>query len=252
MKIIVSPNAEALGRKAAALASASLNEAINKNGVAYLLVSTGMSQFTTFEALLKENVDWTKVEMFHLDEYIDLPETHPASFVKYLKERFTNHISLKKAHFVDPSIGVEVSIQKLTMELKGKPIDIGLIGIGENTHIAFNDPPADFEDNAAFKVVELDEGCRLQQYGEGWFPTLEDVPVTAITMTVKQILKCKRIVSAVPYEAKAEAVLKTLTAEKPTPQIPASILQTHPDVTLLLDEESSKLIDEAMIKKVSK
>jgi len=251
MKIIINQSAEALGHKAAAMVSQSLNEAINKNGVAYLLVSTGMSQFTTFEALLKADIDWTKVEMFHLDEYIDLPDTHPASFVKYLKERFTNHIALKKAHFVDPSIGVAAIIQKLTMELKDKTIDVGLIGIGENTHIAFNDPPADFEDNAAFKVVELDDACRQQQYGEGWFPTLEDVPVTAVTMTVRQIMKCKCIVSAVPYQAKAEAVYKTLTAKSPTPHIPASILRTHPDVTLLLDEASSALINDAVIEKAS-
>jgi len=251
MKIIISQSAEELGCKAAAIVSESLKSAIQKNGIAYLLVSTGMSQFTTFEALLKEDIDWTKVEMFHLDEYINLPETHPASFIKYLKERFTNHVPLKKAHFVDPSIGVEAIIQKLTTELRDKIIDIGLIGIGENTHIAFNDPPADFEDDAAFKVVKLDEACRQQQYGEGWFPTLEDVPTTAITITVSQIMKCKCIVSAVPYKAKAEAIYKTLTATESTPKIPASILRTHPNATLLIDKESSALVNDSIIDKAS-
>ena len=246
MKIIVSKNAQELGAKAAAMTAETLNKAISDNGVAYLLVSTGMSQFTTFEALIKEKVDWSKVEMFHLDEYINLPggETHPASFVKYLKERFTSHVALKAAHYVDPSIGVDAIIHKMAEAFAKIPaIDIGLIGIGENAHIAFNDPPADFEDEAAFKVVELDEACRRQQYGEGWFPTMDDVPKTAVTITVKQILKCKRIISAVPYKVKADAVYKTLTTEEITPMVPSTALRQHPDVTLLLDEESAALVD---------
>ena len=251
MKIVISQSAEELGRKAAAMAAKTLNESIREKGAAYLLVSTGMSQFTTFEALLKEDIDWSKVEMFHLDEYIDLPKGHPASFIKYLKERFTGHIALKAAHFVDPDIGVEAIMNKLSAELEKKPLDLGLIGIGENAHIAFNDPPADFTDDRAFKVVELDEGCRRQQLGEGWFGTLEDVPKEAVTMTVKQILKCKRIISAVPYKVKAEAVRRTLTAETPTPQIPATALMTHPDVTLFLDADSASLIDETIIKRRS-
>jgi len=247
MKVIICKNAEELGQKAAAMASASLNAAIAEKGSAYFLVATGMSQFTTFEALIKENVDWQKVEMFHLDEYINIPETHPASFVKYLKERFINHVNLKAVHFVDPSEGVGATISKLATELKQKPIDVGMIGIGENSHIAFNDPPADFDDESAYKIVQLDDACRRQQFGEGWFPTFDDVPTEAISMTVKQILKCKRIISAVPYKVKADAVYKTLTAAGPTPEIPATALRPHPDITLLLDEESASLIDEGII-----
>ena len=242
MKIVHCTNDVELGAKVAEATAQSLRDAIAEKGVAYLLVSTGASQFTTFEALLKADVDWSKVEMFHLDEYLDMPDTHPASFIKYLKERFANHISLKAAHFVDTSIGADEIIARLTKEITAKPIDIGLIGIGENTHIAFNDPPADFEDESAFKIVELDEACRNQQFGEGWFPTLEDVPTKAISMTVKQILKCKRIISAVPYKVKAQAVFKTLTAKEITPDIPATALRMHKDVTLYLDAESGALI----------
>jgi len=243
MKVIVSKTAEELGQKAAAMVAESIGAAIAEKGGAYLLVSTGMSQFTTFEALIKENVDWAKVEMFHLDEYINLPESHPASFVKYLKERFTSRVPLKAAHFVDPSGGVAEIIRELSAELECKPIDVALIGIGENAHIAFNDPPADFEDAAAYKVVRLDEACRRQQYGEGWFPSVEDVPEEAITMTVTQILKSKRIVSAVPYKVKAGAVYKTLSASGPTPDVPATALTLHPDATLLLDLESASLLN---------
>ena len=243
MKIVRCQTAEELGLKVASETARALNEAIAEKGVAYLLVSTGASQFTTFEALLKEDVDWGKVEMFHLDEYLDMPDTHPASFIKYLKERFANHINLKAAHYVDTSIGADEIIARLTRDITAKPIDIGLIGIGENTHIAFNDPPADFEDESAFKIVKLDEACRMQQFGEGWFPTLEDVPTLAISMTVKQILRCKRIISAVPYKVKAEAVYKTLTAKEITPDIPATALRWHDDVTLYLDADSASLID---------
>ena len=251
MKIIINRDAAELGRRAAASAAASLNEAIAEKGVAYLLVSTGMSQFTTFEALIREDVDWTKVEMFHLDEYIGIPETHPASFVKYLKERFTCHIPLKAAHFVNIVGGVDAVIGNLTAELEKKPIDVGLIGIGENAHIAFNDPPADFDSTAAYIVVRLDEACRRQQFGEGWFASIDDVPAEAVSMTVNQILKCKRIISAVPYKVKADAVRKTLTAEKPTPLIPATALRTHRDATLLLDMESASLVDEDIIERAS-
>ena len=244
MKIIRSQTPEELGRKVADAAAQTLREAIASKGVAYLLVSTGASQFTTFEALIKSDVDWAKVEMFHLDEYLDMPDTHPASFIKYLKERFTNHVPLKAAHFVDTSVGADEIIKRLTKEITAKPIDLGLIGIGENTHIAFNDPPADFEDDAAFKIVQLDEACRKQQFGEGWFPTLEDVPREAISMTVKQILKCKKILSAVPFKVKAQAIYKTLTAKEITPDIPATALRMHGDVTLFLDAGSASLIGE--------
>ena len=244
MKIIRCQTPAELGQKVAEATAQILKKAIADKGVAYLLVSTGASQFTTFEALLKTDIDWTKVEMFHLDEYINMPDTHPASFIKYLKERFANHVSLKAAHYVETTVSVDEIIARLTKELDAKPIDLGLIGIGENAHIAFNDPPADFEDEAAYKIVKLDEACRRQQFGEGWFPTFDDVPTEAISMTVKQILKCKKIISAVPFKVKAQAIYNTFTAKEITPDIPATALRMHKDVTVYLDADSASLIDE--------
>jgi len=178
--------------------------------------------------------------MFHLDEYVDLPETHGASFRKYLKERFVSKVkNLKAAHFVD---GTVEGIKSLTEEIRKSPIDIGLIGIGENTHIAFNDPPADFDTTESYIVVNLDEKCRKQQLGEGWFPTLDDVPKQAVSMTVYQIMQCKKIVSCVPYAVKAEAIEKTLTTKETTPMVPATKLKEHPDFILYADMDSAKSV----------
>ena len=240
MRISIAGTPEELGRRAAAEAAAYLNEAIRERGEARLLLSTGASQFTTLEALVREDVDWSKVDMFHLDEYIGLDESHPASFVRYLKERFVSQVPVRRAFFVDPSQGVETAIARLTAELDRAPIDVGLIGIGENAHIAFNDPPADFEDQAAYKVVTLDERCRRQQLGEGWFPTLEDVPAQAISMTVDRILRCRHILSAVPYAVKAQAVSDTVS-QPVNNMVPATILKRHASMTLFLDEASAAL-----------
>ena len=242
MKIIHCENATELGRRAAAQAAGLLRGAIAAQGYARLLVSTGASQFTLFEALIREDVDWGKVTMFHLDEYIKMDETHPASFIGYLKKRFTGIVSLGAVHFVDGTGDIDAAIAALTTLIREKPIDVGLIGIGENGHIAFNDPPADFEDNSAYKVVQLDAKCRMQQFGEGWFPTLDDVPKEAISMTVKQILSCKHIISAVPYAVKAQAVYDTINAAEVTPQVPATALRQHDDVTLYLDADSASML----------
>lgn len=179
--------------------------------------------------------------MFHLDEYINLDENHPASFRKYLKERFTNKVQLKKAHFVDGNGNVSQNIEALTEAVRKSPIDVGVIGIGENAHIAFNDPPADFDTEEAYKVVQLDDRCKMQQVGEGWFPDIDAVPKEAITMTVKQILKCKAIISCVPYKVKAKAILDTLT-EPINNMVPATILKTHSDWHLFVDEDSASLL----------
>ena len=203
MNIILSATPEELGQKAAKHTAKLLNQYIKSNGIARMLMSTGASQFSTINALLNEDVDWKKVEIFHLDEYIDLPKTHPASFIKYLEERFISKIQPYKMHYVDTEGNIDELITNLTLEIRKSPIDVGLIGIGENAHIAFNDPPANFESEEAFIIVDLAESCRLQQLGEGWFPTLDDVPKTAITITVKEILKCKHIISAVPFKVKA-------------------------------------------------
>lgn len=243
MNIIVERNAKELGEKAALLIAEYLKKSIEEKGEARLLLSTGASQFSTIESLIEKDIDWSKVEMFHLDEYIDLDENHPASFRKYLKERFVSKVNLKKAYFVDGNGDVEKNIKILSDELDKKPIDVGVIGIGENAHIAFNDPPADFETADAYKIVDLDERCKMQQVGEGWFENIDSVPKKAITMTVNQILKSKVIISCVPYKVKAEAIYKTLT-ESINNNVPATILKSHPDWNLFLDEESANLVKE--------
>ena len=237
MKIIVSDTPKELGQAAARLAEEYLNELIVKNGYARIVVSTGASQFETFEALIRSDVDWSKVEMFHLDEYAGLPESHPASFRKYLKERFVSKVNLLSANFVDGSAEGILEISKKLLE---KPVDLGLIGIGENGHIAFNDPPADFDTKSPYILVNLNETCKRQQVGEGWFATVNDVPKQAVSMSVYQIMQCKKIISCVPHAVKAKAVADTINSE-PTNLIPATILKTHPDWTLLLDKNSAAL-----------
>ncbi|MBR3505167.1 MAG: glucosamine-6-phosphate deaminase [Clostridia bacterium] len=235
MKVTVADSPKLLGRLAAKEAADIISAAIREKGSARIVLSTGASQFDTLAALVEEKVDWTKVEMFHLDEYVNLPETHPASFRKYLKERFTSRVPLKAAHFVD---GTPEGIAALTDELRRAPIDLGLIGIGENGHIAFNDPPADFDTDAAYIVVSLDERCRRQQVGEGWFASVSEVPAQAVSMTVREIMKCERIISCVPYAVKADAVEKTLMNPL-TNKIPATMLKEHERFSLYLDKDSA-------------
>ncbi len=238
ISISVSSTPEELGKKAAAKIAELLRDAIGKKGHARMILSTGQSQFETLAALVKEDVDWSKVEMFHLDEYVALPESHGASFRKYLKERFVSKVNLKAAYFVNGEGDVERNIEDLTKELRKDEVDVGVIGIGENGHIAFNDPPADFDTDKAYKVVNLDERCRMQQVGEGWFKTFDDVPKQAITMCPKQIMACRHIVTAVPHRVKAEAIYNTIT--KPvTPDVPATLMKTHPDWNLFIDSESA-------------
>jgi glucosamine-6-phosphate deaminase len=250
MKVIWSRTPEELGQNTAKYAASLLRRYLMQNGTARLLLSTGVSQFTTLSALVKEPLDWDKVEVFHLDEYIGLPRDHPASFVKYLRERFVDIVKPGKFHCVDTTGDVDELIAGLTREVRKSPIDVGLIGIGENAHIAFNDPPADFDSEQAFIVVELAESCRLQQLGENWFPTLGDVPGQSVTMTVRQILKCRHIISAVPFKVKAKAIHDTLTAPGITPMIPATALRKHDDVTIYVDEGSASMIDEGMYSRI--
>ena len=244
MKIVVSKDAKALGCNAADYIAGHINEAIAKKGEARIILSTGASQLTTIEPLIERDIDWSKVTMFHLDEYVDLPETHIASFRKYLKERFIQKINLKAAHLVD---GTVEGIAALTAELRKSPIDVGLIGIGENAHIAFNDPPADFDTKEAYIVVNLNDTCKMQQVGEGWFATIDDVPKQAVSMTVHQILECEQIVSCVPYAVKANAVRDTLENDK-TNLIPATIMKGHKNFALFVDEDSFSKVDESKIR----
>jgi glucosamine-6-phosphate deaminase len=238
MNISISASASELGNSAARLAAIKINEVVNLNGEARMVVSTGSSQFEMFQALVKEKVDWTKVTIFHLDEYIGLPVTHKASFRKYLNERFINLVPVKKFYSVDVEGNIAGRIGELTSELRKKPVDLGLIGIGVNGHIAFNDPPADFNTHDAYIVVKLNEECKMQQVNEGWFKTMEDVPDEAVSMSVWQIMQCRTIISVVPHLVKADAVKNTLIS-KLTNTIPATMLKQHPDWHLFIDKNSA-------------
>lgn len=244
MHMLIADTPDLLGESLATKAEEKINAAIAETGGCRLLLSTGASQFETLKALRSKAIDWAKVEMFHLDEYLGMPASHPASFVRYLKERFADGLPLKAAHYLDGTKDPAALIAAITAEIRKAPIDVALIGIGENAHIAFNDPPADFDTDAAYIIVTLDERCRRQQLGEGWFGSLEEVPKQAVSMTVRQIMKSRCILSAVPGERKAEAIRDTL-ANDVTNQIPATILKTHPDFSLYLDKGSASLLEKA-------
>lgn len=236
--ISISQTPEEMGLKAAQKIACLIREAISKHGNARIVLSTGASQFEMFKALVQEDVQWGKVEMFHLDEYVNLPVSHPASFRKYLSERFVNKVHPGAAYFVNGEGNVQDNIANLTRELRRDRIDVGVIGIGENGHIAFNDPPADFDSQEAYRIVNLDERCRMQQVGEGWFATLEDVPKQAVSMLPRQIMACESIVSVVPHAVKAEAVYNTLTRAV-DPMVPATLLKKHCRWHLFLDADSA-------------
>ena len=239
MNINISRTSGEMAQRAAACAAQAISRTIAQNGEARILLSTGESQIEAIRYLTEMEVEWDKVVMFHLDEYINLAETHKASFRKYLKERFIQVVNPKKAYLVNGEGNVEENIAILTEELEKAPIDVALVGIGENAHIAFNDPPADFETDKAYIIVNLDQTCKQQQVNEVWFGSLDEVPAQAISMTVPQILKSRTIVTIVPGIRKGDAIQKTLSAETVTNLVPATILKTHPDWNLFLDGDSA-------------
>lgn len=228
---------------AAHLASKKLREAITTRGHANFIVATGASQFDFLAALTSdEAIDWDNTTMFHLDEYIGIPETHPASFRKYLRERLVDIVHPGTVYFLNGETDEpQAECDRLNQIILQHQTDVAFVGIGENGHLAFNDPPADFETKDPYILVELDEACRLQQVGEGWFKGLEEVPTQAISMSIRQIVKAETIVCTVPDERKAEAVRNCLHGEI-TPMHPASILQTHPDCSVFLDAGSASLL----------
>jgi glucosamine-6-phosphate deaminase len=230
-------------------AAAILCEAIRTNGTARLIAATGASQFEFLEALTSlPGIDWQKVEMFHLDEYLGLPASHPASFRRFLQERLIQKAGITKYFLLDGD-GEQDSakvIRRIGRALQSAPIDVAFVGIGENGHLAFNDPPADFNTEEPYLIVNLDEACRRQQLGEGWFATLADVPQRAISMSVRQILKAKKILCIVPDTRKAAAVKACFEGEI-SPLAPASILRTHPDATVYLDVHSAALLRSATL-----
>lgn len=243
LKVKIFEDKDQLGKAAAITVAEKLNAATAEKGFANLILATGASQFQFLEHLQKQAIDWKKITVFHLDEYKGMPVTHPASFRKYLKERILEKVQPKEVHYLNGDApDAEAEVLRYENLLKAHPADVACIGIGENGHIAFNDPPvADFNDPRRVKVVELDEGCRRQQLGEGWFPTLDDVPTHALSLTIPAIMACKYISCVVPDVRKAEAVYNTLNAEIST-ACPATILRTHPNCVLYLDDgAASKL-----------
>ncbi|NLO03628.1 MAG: glucosamine-6-phosphate deaminase [Bacteroidales bacterium] len=243
LKVKVYNETEEMGIAAANFVADQLKAVIAEKGSANLILATGASQYAFIQNFQKLDVDWKKITVFHLDEYKGLPETHPASFRKYLKERILDIVKPKEVHYLEgDAADIDAEIKRYEDLLKSHPVDVACIGIGENGHIAFNDPPvADFNDPHLVKVVELDDDCRTQQLGEGWFPTFDDVPTHALSLTITAIMNCKTISCVVPDERKAQAVYNTLNQEIST-ACPATILRKHPDTVLFLDKASASLI----------
>ncbi len=238
MRISVHDDKTEAGKQAAWQGARLINEAIREKGHANIIVATGSSQFEMLNELVSSRIDWSKVTAFHLDEYIGLSDDHPASFRKYLKERFVDRVGLEDFHYINAEENPEAECVRLGKLIDEHPIDVAFIGIGENAHLAFNDPPANFETEVPYLVVELDEACRRQQLGEGWFPTLEDVPLTAISMSVFQIMKSNFIICTVNEKRKASAVKAAVEGEI-TPEVPASILSGREAVCLYLDRDAA-------------
>jgi glucosamine-6-phosphate deaminase len=241
MKIIISNTKEELGEKAAIAGAQLIRKAISENGKANIIVATGASQFEMLSELVKADIDWSKVTAFHLDEYIGISDTHPASFRKYLKERFVDNVSPKDFFYVNGSVNPLEECKRLEYLISKHAIDVAFVGIGENSHLAFNDPPADFDTEEAYLVVTLDDDCRQQQMGEGWFKSIDEVPKQAISMSIKQIMKSKAIICSIPDLRKSKAV-KASVEEPVSNLIPASILQDHSTTLLYLDKDSASLL----------
>lgn len=242
LRRFVFDDTRALGEAAANQAAAAIGRAIAEKGRARILAATGASQFEFLDALTRRgDVDWSKVEMFHLDEYIGLPADHPASFRKYLFERLIQPTGLTRHHLLDGTRDPAEVCRSVGAALRSEPIDCAFAGIGENSHLAFNDPPADFAADDPYLIVTLDEACRRQQVGEGWFASLDDVPKQAISISIRQLLAAREIVCVVPDARKAQAVKASLTGPV-TPETPASILQTHPNTIVYLDKASAALL----------
>ena len=244
MQVSLVEDAAELGRVAARLGADVIRKALQQRGEATIIVATGASQFALLEALVvAPGIDWSRVTAFHLDEYIGLPATHPASFRGYLRQRFLAPLAVKPTFIaVDgDAVDLPAEVVRLNGLLKDRQVDICFAGIGENGHLAFNDPPADFEVEDPYIVVQLDEACRKQQFGEGWFPTLQAVPQQAISMSIRQIMKSACLLLTVPDTRKAAAAQRAI--EGPVDKAcPASIVQTHPDCTVLMDEAAASLL----------
>ncbi len=245
LKVRVYDDPVEMGKAAGAHVALSLKDAVLHRSEANLILATGASQFTFLDALKKDpSVEWNKITVFHLDEYLNISDQHPASFRKYLKERILDEVKPKQVYYLNGDAEeIDTEIERYEELLKQNPVDVACIGIGENGHIAFNDPPvADFDDPKWLKVVELDRACREQQLGEGWFDSLDDVPTRALSLTIPAILNSKRISCVVPDERKADAVQKTLFGPVTT-DCPASVLRRHENTVLFLDQNAALKMD---------
>jgi glucosamine-6-phosphate deaminase len=237
---------DALGQAAAEQAATAIRRAIAAKGQARIVAATAASQAEFLEALTKApDIDWTKVEAFHLDEYIGLPITHPGSFRKMLLEQLVRKTGIVNYHLLDGDAPAAEVVRRVGKQLASSPVDIAFLGIGENSHIAFNDPPADFETEDPYIIVGLDEACRQQQVGEAWFANISQVPQRALSMSARQILKAREILAVVPGPRKAQAVKACLEGAI-SPMTPASILRTHGNATLYVDKDSSALLSPAL------
>ena len=247
MRIEVFDDKTSLSKAAALRAAETIRRAITQKGNARIIAATGASQVEFLAALTSiPEVKWRHVEMFHLDEYIGIPIDHPASFRKYLLERLIQKTEIEKYYLLDGEANPTEVCRDVGSKLTDTPVDVAFVGIGENGHLAFNDPPADFETEDSYLIVALDEVCRSQQVNEGWFSSLSEVPDKAISMSVRQILKSGEIICVVPEARKAQAV-KLCFAGKISPMAPASILRNHPNTTVFLDRDSARLLDREFI-----
>jgi glucosamine-6-phosphate deaminase len=239
----VLPDKATLGRTAAADAAAILRATVAAKGRVHVVAATGAAQFEFLSALTATpGIDWGKTVFFHLDEYVGLPATHPASFRRFLRRRIADRVHPGAFHYIEgDAADPAAECRRVGALIRAHPIDVSFVGIGENGHLAFNDPPADFDTREPYLVVELDEACRRQQLGEGWFPTLEDVPRRAISMSIAQVLRTERILCIVPDARKAKAVKASLQGGI-SPLRPASALQQHPATTVYLDPDSAGLL----------
>jgi glucosamine-6-phosphate deaminase len=237
-----SASKELLAREAAAAAASRIRLALGKRGAANIVVATGLSQASMLVHLVREDLDWKRVTAFHLDEYVGIPATHPASFRKYLKERFVDRVPVGTFHPISGEGDPRAECRRLSALIGPLTIDVAFVGIGENGHLAFNDPPADFENPAPYLVVTLDPACRRQQVGEGWFASLKEVPTEAISMSIREIMRAEFLVCSVPDLRKARAVKAALEGPV-SPQVPASILQHHPGADIFLDPDSASLLE---------
>jgi len=244
MHLSIHPTKVGNGLQAAAFTEARIRAVLQEGRHCRLILATGASQFEMLEQLVAaKGINWSKVTVFHLDEYIGLPITHPASFRKYLRERFVERVEGLHA-FIEvggDAADIAQECRRLEALITEAPIDVACVGIGENGHLAFNDPPADFDTDRAYLAVDLAEACRRQQLGEGWFESLQAVPERAITMSIRQIMRASCLVVTVPDVRKAEAVRDTLTCPV-GPDHPSTILRKHGDCHLFVDEPAASLL----------